>query len=98
MHNIDNNTLGFIWQDNKPICALTTAHSLHRTEDRIQRIRRCPKISSENARILNPIFNGLLFKELFILKAIDDYNYYIKNVNQTDQLRASFIYYRKQNY
>ena len=95
---IDNNTLVFIWQDNKPVCALTTAHSLHRTEDRIQRTRRCPKISSENRRILDPVFKGLPFKDLFIPRAIDDYNHHIKGVDQADQLRAAFTCHRKQSY
>jgi len=65
---VDNNTNCFVWQDNKPVVAISTAHSLHRPEDRIQRTRRCPKISSENQRILNPVFKGLPFKDLFIPK------------------------------
>jgi len=36
---VDNNTLCFIWQDNKPVAAISTAHSLHQSEDRIQRLR-----------------------------------------------------------
>ncbi len=95
---IDNNTLAFIWQDNKAVCALTTAHSLHHTEDRIQQTRKCPKISSENRRILDPVFKGLLFKDLFIPRAIDDYNHHMKGVDQADQLRAAFTCHRKQSY
>jgi Transposase IS4 len=95
---IDKNTLCFIWQDNKPVCALSTAHSLHRSEDRVQRTRRYPKITSKNARILQPIFQGLPFKNLFIPKAINDYNHHMKGVDQADQLRASFTCHRKQNY
>jgi hypothetical protein len=37
-------------------------------------------------RILNPLFKGLPFKDLFILKAIDDYNHHMKGVDQADQL------------
>ena len=95
---VDNNTLCFIWQDNKPVAAISTAHSLHRSEDRIQRTRRCPKINSDNQRILRPVFQGLPFKDLFILKAIDDYNHHMKGVDQADQLRANFTCHRKQNY
>jgi len=95
---IDDNTLCFIWQDNKAVGAISTAHSLHRSEDKIQRTRRCPKINTENRRILGPVFNGQPFKELFIPKAIDDYNYYMKGVDQANQLRASFTCHRKQSY
>jgi hypothetical protein len=34
---VDNNMLCFVWQDNKPILSILTAHSLHRPIDRIQR-------------------------------------------------------------
>ena len=95
---VDSNTLCFVWQDNKPVVAISTAHSLHRLEDRIQRHRRCPRISSENARILHPVFQGQPFKDLFIPKAIDDYNHHMKGVDQADALRANFTCHRKQNY
>jgi hypothetical protein len=95
---VDKNTLCFVWQDNKPVLAISTAHSLHCSEDRIQRSRRCPKISSENARILNPVFQGQSWKDLFIPKAIDDYNHHMKGVDQADALRAYFTCHRRQNY
>jgi Transposase IS4 len=95
---VEDNTICFVWQDNKPVIAISTAHSLHRPEDRIQRLRRCPKISFKNARILTPVFQGLLFKNLFIPKAINDYNHHMKGVDQADALRASFTSHRKQNY
>ena len=95
---VDDNTLCFIWQDNKAVGAISTAHSLHRVEDKVQRTRKCPKINSENQRILRPVFDGQPFKELFIPKAIDDYNHHMKGVDQADQLRANFTCHRKQNY
>jgi ribosomal protein L19E len=60
---------------------ISTAHSLYRTENKIQRTRKYSKINSENRRILYLIFKGQSFKDLFILKAIDDYNYHIKSVD-----------------
>ena len=95
---VDGNTNCFVWQDNKPVVAISTAHSLHRTEDRIQRTRRCPRITSENQRILDPVFKGLPFKDLFIPKAIDDYNHHMKGVDQADALRANFTCHRPYNY
>jgi Transposase IS4 len=95
---IVDNTLCFVWQDNKPVIAITTAYSLHRPEDRVETHRRCPKITAENARVLNPVFKGQPFKDLFIPKAIDDYNHHMKGVDQADALRASFTCHRKQNY
>ena len=95
---VDNNINCFVWQDNKPVVAISTAHSLHRVEDRIQRTRRCPRITSENQRILNPVFKGLPFKDLFIPRAIDDYNHHMKSVDQADALRANFTCHRAHNY
>jgi Transposase IS4 len=56
------------------------------------------EISSENARILNPVFQGQSQKDLFIPKAIDDYNDHMKGVDQADALRANFTCNRRQNY
>jgi Transposase IS4 len=95
---VDNNTLCFVWQDNKPVFAITTAHSLHRFEDRIQRTRNCPKISSENACFLNPLFQGQPQKDLLIPKALDDYNHHMKGVDQADALRPNSTCHRKQNH
>lgn len=95
---IVDNTLCFVWQDNKPVIAISTAHSLHRPEDQTETKRRCPRITTDNARILNPVFKGQPFKELFIPRAINDYNHHIKGVDQADALRANFTCHRKQNY
>jgi Transposase IS4 len=95
---VDGNTLCFIWQDNKPVIAISTAHSLHRAEDRIQRTRQCPRITSKNQRILNPVFKGLPFKDLFIPRAINDYNHHMKGVDQADALQANFICHQPYNH
>jgi Transposase IS4 len=92
---VDKNTLCFVWQDNKSVVAISTAHSLHCSEDRVQRTHRCPKISFENARIINPVFQGQPWKDLFIPKAIDDYNHHMKGVDQADALRAYFTCHRR---
>jgi len=44
------------------------------------------------------VFKGLPFKDLFIPKAIDDYNHHIKGVDQADSLRANLTCHRGQNY
>jgi Transposase IS4 len=95
---VDKNTLCFVWQDKKPVIAISTAHSLHRQNDRTETLRRCPRITSENARISNPVFAGQPFKKLFIPTAINDYNHHIKGVDQADALRPNFTVHRPQNY
>jgi hypothetical protein len=64
----------------------------------MQYVRARPKITSDNRRILQPVFDGQPFKELFIPRAIDDYNHHMKGVDQANQLRASFTCHRRQNY
>lgn len=54
--------------------------------------------SPENQRILGPVFQDLPFKDLFIPKAIDDYNHHMQDVDPADQLRVEFTCHRKQNY
>jgi hypothetical protein len=85
-------SFGKITRLSAQLAQFSTAHSLHRFEDKFQRIRRCPKINSENQRIQRPVFHGQPFKELFIPKAIDDYNHHMKGVDQADHLRANFIH------
>jgi hypothetical protein len=48
----------------------------------MQYVRARPKITSDNRRILQPVFDGQPFKELFIPRAIDDYNHHMKGVDQ----------------
>jgi Transposase IS4 len=93
---VEEDTLVFLWQDNKPVIAITTAHSLHREEDRVERCRKCPAITAENTRILNPVFEGLPKRRLFIPKAIDDYNHHMKGVDQADYLRSKMTIHRPQ--
>ena len=53
-----NYCLCFLWQDNNSILAITTAHSLHRQEDHIERQRKRPKIMSTNAAQAYSCFEG----------------------------------------
>ena len=50
--------LCFLWQDNNTVCAITTAHSLHRQEDRILRERKRPRSMSTNAKQAYACFEG----------------------------------------
>ena len=42
--------LAFLWQDNNTVVAITTAHSLHRPEDRVQRVRKRPSGTSSQCK------------------------------------------------
>ena len=50
--------LYFLWQDNNTICAITTAHSLHRQKDQISRERKRPRSTSTNAKQAYACFKG----------------------------------------
>jgi hypothetical protein len=72
------------------VIAITTAHSVHREKDRIERLRRRPKATSTNAAITWPVFEGRATKWLQIPKAIDDYNHGMNGVDLGSQLRGGF--------
>jgi hypothetical protein len=61
------------------------------------RIRKRPKKTAFNARITRELFKDLLQRILAIPTFIDDYNHYIEGVDQSNQLRASFITYFLRN-
>jgi hypothetical protein len=69
----------------------------HRIELKTFRMRKRPKKTSLNAKIIYKPFKNKPIKILPILIFIDNYNYYIKGVDQSNQLRASFITYFFQN-
>jgi Transposase IS4 len=86
---IVENIFYFVWQDNNAVLGLTTAYSLHRSEeDTIIRNRKRPKPTSINARITRPIFGDLPRKELPIPRVIDDYNHHMNDVDLANQFRA----------
>jgi hypothetical protein len=63
----------------------------HRIELKTFRIRKRPKKIALNARITREPFKDKPTKILFIPTFIDDYNHYIRRIDQSNQLRASFI-------
>ena len=82
--------LCFLWQDNNTVCAITTAHSLHRQADRVVRKRKRPSSTSTNAKQAFACFNGQVKKELEIPVPIDDYNHGINGVDIASQIQRGF--------
>ena len=87
---IINKCLCFLWQDNNSILAITTAHSLHRSEDRIRRERKRPSSTSTNAKQAYACFEGWSKKELSIPVPIDDYNHGMNGVDIASQIQRGF--------
>jgi hypothetical protein len=69
----------------------------HRIEPKTFRMRKRPKKTASNAKITREPFKDKSTKILFIPTFIDDYNYYIKGIDQLNQLRASFTTYFSRN-
>ena len=82
--------LCFLWQDNNTVCAITTAHSLHRQQDRIVRKRKRPSSISTNAKQAFACFEGQVEKELEIPVPIDDYNHGMNGVDIASQIQRGF--------
>ena len=82
---IVNSVLCFLWQDNNAVLGITTAYSLHVLVKRMRtRLRTRPSITSTNAHIVLPVFGYLKKKLLDIPYAIDEYNYYINDVDRNN--------------
>jgi hypothetical protein len=62
----------------------------HRIEPKTFRMRKRPKKTALNARITREPFRDKPTKILPIPTFINDYNHYIGEVDQSNQLRASF--------
>jgi hypothetical protein len=69
---------------------MTTGHLI---EPKTFRMRKRLKKTDLNAKITRKSFKDKLIKILPIPIFIDDYNYYIEKLDQSNQLRASFITY-----
>ena len=86
--------LTFVWQDNNAVLGTTTAFSVDKVEDRVQRLRRRPKSSSTNTNIIRPVFGDQSRKLLFIPRAIDVYNHGMNSIDTANQLRKLFTCHR----
>ena len=82
--------LCILWQDNNSVLAVTTAHSLHRQEDRVKRQRKRPKITSTNAAQAYSCLEGQSKKWLRVPIPIDDYNHGMNGVDMASQIRGGF--------
>jgi hypothetical protein len=69
----------------------------HRIEPKIDRLRKRPKKTASNARITHEPFGENLIKMLSISIFVDNYNHYIRGIDQSNQLRASFMTHFPQN-
>jgi hypothetical protein len=69
----------------------------YRIKPKIFRMRKRPKKTASNAKITREPFKKNPTKILPIPTFIDDYNHYIGGVDQSNQLRASFIIYFPRN-
>ena len=87
---IVNFCLCFLWQDNATVLAITTAHSLHRPDDRVLRTRKRPSGTSANAKRAFACFEGQVQKELEIPVPIDDYNHGMNGVDTASQIQRGF--------
>jgi hypothetical protein len=83
---IDNTILQSAWKDNALVLFLSTTHG---TPDLIFRHRKRPSTTSTSARTARAVFGSEHSKDLPIPTFIDDYNHYMGQVDQADQLRAT---------
>ena len=85
-----NYCLCFLWQDNNAVLAITTAHSLHQSTDRVQHKRKRPSSTSTNAKQAHACFEGQSEKWLSIPVPIDDYNHGMNGVDLGSQIQRGF--------
>jgi hypothetical protein len=69
----------------------------HRIKPKTFRMRKRLKKTALNAKITRELFGDKLTKILPIPTFIDDYNHYIKKIDQSNQLRASSTTYFPRN-
>jgi len=76
--------------DNGPVTMLSTIHKIDGNENRIERVRRRPRVTSTNATKVREIFGNASKKSLPIPIVIDDYNHFMGRVDIADQLRGYY--------
>lgn len=74
--------------------ALSNIHTVNKTEDFREKVRKRPAKTSTNRRIVQSIFSDLLTKELQIPCFIDDCNQYIGGVDLANQYRKAYETHR----
>jgi hypothetical protein len=89
-----DDTLCLAWQDNNIVLALSNIHTINRTEDFREKVRKRPAKTSTNGRIVRHIFADEPTKSLSIPCFIDDYNQYMGGVDLANQFRESYETHR----
>jgi hypothetical protein len=75
---------------------MSTIYCIHKfAEDTVQRLRKRPKKTSTNARIVPAVFGDEPRKLLYIPRAIDDYNHHINGADIANQQRRYHTTQRK---
>src|SRR6266536_3867879 len=75
---------------------MLTVHCVHNpAEDTVQKLRKRPKKTSTNARIVRAVFNDKPKKLLYISLAINYYNHHINGVDIANQRRRYHTSQRK---
>lgn len=82
--------LAVFWQDNGPVTMMTTIHGMVGEEWEVMREWRQPRDTSTNVTRVQSIFGNSPWKELKILKVIDEYNCHMGGVDIADQLRSYY--------
>lgn len=85
-----DDVLSILWMDNGPVTMLSTIHEITGPENRIDKERRRPRVTSTNATKVRQVFGDAVKKILPIPKIIDDYNNYMGGVDVADQLRGYY--------
>jgi Transposase IS4 len=89
-----DNTLCLAWQDNNVVLALSNIHTVDKTDDFRDKVRRRPAKTSTNGRIVRQVFGEDATKQLQIPCFIDDYNHHMGGVDLANQFRESYETHR----